>query len=355
MKKIEIYSIFNHNPDFIYLQYESIVRNILDQEYEYIVVNNARNPGIRHQIESLRHKEKNLLSLLMKSIQTILRKHKINRIGRKLGIRVIQVKEVNLTDNNSRFPSRIVAYTLNWLFRYEIKPAYTRNIVCLLDSDMFFISKISLEEVLDGRPAGIIPQYRGTDVRYLWTGFAIFDFGALSNPDKLDFSLGFVNDQRCDVGGMTHHYLNTYCPTFTEYEFINLVNAYKTKDGIKVKAHISGNAGLDVEFDNNDKISSLQVSDSHNQINSVLGSDSSQIIMNYERSLSAAVKFCKGLNLDPKNIDLIFRKHKFDNDFFVLHYKNGSNPRNFEDRKYSKSKLEWCKSIVLNEELGEND
>jgi hypothetical protein len=295
-------------------------------------------------------KEVSAIQLFVRYLQTIIRKIQIRNLCRELDIRMITVKEITAPDSNSRYPSRIVAYTLNWLFSTSIKPSENENIVCLIDSDMFFTSPLSIEEILDNQALAIIPQYRAETIQYLWTGFAIFDFAKLENPQDLDFSLGIIDGHRCDVGGMTHHYLQKYTPQCVELEFINLVFDWKDGDYIYAETHISGNVALNLKYDKELTLLEIEVKNSHSQVDSVLGSNKNQIIQNYEKSVAAAINYCKNLSLDPKNVDLILPKHSYAGNFLVLHYKNGSNPRDFEDKRYSNVKLDWCKLAVMGQE-----
>ncbi len=341
MKKLEIYSIYNHNPEFIRLQYKSIVQHVLDRDYEFIVINNARHPGLRQQLDSIRKGEIGFIGNVIKFVQTKQRSARIKKICDQLGLRSIKVKQDKSHGAKSRFPSRIVAYSLNWMFKNIISSG-KRNVICLLDSDMFFISNVSIESLLEGHKLGIVPQYRGQTVRYLWTGFAIFDLTKLPHPEKLDFSLGLVEGERCDVGGNTHYYLEEFNPSIIEYEFINIVDFQTNEVGIHVETYISGNVGLNLQLDHELSIIKMEIHGDFGQVKKILGGGDYEIQRNYGQSILEAIEYCKDLMVNPKNIDLIRKKHDKDEGFFVLHYKNGSNPRKFEDEQYSRVKFRWC-------------
>lgn len=345
-RKVKILALFNHKPEFIRLQFKSIQRNILDRDYEYIVVNNARIPGVRMLLQSITRSEKTPFQVLAEAIQTRLRRNQINRIARELGVEVIRVRENKDHDSKSRFPSRIVAYTLNWLFSEKLSSNKSDEIVCLIDSDMFFISPISISEALCGNSLGIIPQYRGLEARYLWTGFAIFDLAKLTNPRGLNFGLGIIDGVRCDVGGMTHYYLKEFSPSEIEFEFINIVASHRVEDRVLVEVNINGNVRLDLEYDESLSNAEVVIKEQHSKLALVTGKDAGEILKNYEFAIARLVKLCEKFELNPKNVDFIRTKHRNAEEFFVLHYKNGSNPRNFEDRQYFDTKFRWCEAVV---------
>lgn len=349
MQKLEIYSIYNQNPEFIRLQHKSITDHVLEENYEFIVVNNARFPGLKQQLDSIRKREMNLVECLINMLQTKKRSRDISRICSELGLKSIKVREDNSFDAKSRFPSRIVAYSLNWIFRNAINPE-EKKVVCLIDSDMFFISDISIRSLLEGSHLGLIPQFRGQRVRYLWTGFAIFDFEQLEQSEKLDFSLGIIEGERCDVGGHTYYYLEEFQPKSIEYEFINLVDFRSIDSGFEIETYISGNVGFNLLLNQDLSIRSMEIQGNDEQIGWILGADENIIRKNYELAIGKAIEYCKDLNLNPRNIDLIHKKHESEINFIVLHYKNGSNPRDFQDKKYSKIKLEWCLAKLNNKE-----
>jgi hypothetical protein len=341
LRKLEIYAIYNHNPEFIRLQYKSITKHALEQNYEFIVVNNARFPGLKQQVDSIRRREVSLIQNIANLMETRKRDREIERICSELGLKSIKVKEDKTIDAKSRFPSRIVAYTLNWIFENAILPG-GKNVVCLIDSDMFFISNFSIDFLLEGNQLGIIPQYRGRNVCYLWTGFAVFDLEKLEHPDKMNFSLGEVEGERCDVGGSTHNYLKEFSPRALEYEFINLVDFRTDDDGFRVETYVSGNTGLNLLLKQDLSIVSIEIKGNTEQVEKILGVGEKQIRENYQEAIRKAVEYCKDLNLSPRNIDLIHKKHEDEVNYFVLHYKNASNPRDFQDKKYSEEKYQWC-------------
>ena len=71
----------------------------------------------------------------------------------------------------------------------------------------------------------------------------------------------------------------------------------------------------------------------------------------YERALGQVVRLCKGLNVNPKNVDFIRCKNSDVEDFFIVHYKNGSNQRDFETKTYFKEKISWVAELVKKENI----
>lgn len=349
-KKIEIYSLI-YKPDFIKLQYESL-RNILDEDYEYIIINNARNPRLRQLYESLKRRETSIIQLF-KAVTTVkLNKNRIHRLARELGVREIQVKPNREYNQRSRFVSRYVAESLNWTFRSLITGGMERDsIVLLLDSDMFFFSPVSINSLLEGSAIGIIPQLRGTTVRYLWTGFAIFDLSLLPKGSHLDFNLGIIDQQRCDVGGMTHYFLNNYKPTEKLFEFINLITLREDRDIYYIEANINGNVNVNFKLDKNFNIIDFDIIEKGDHVSLVIRSSEMEVRSQYEKALGQVVRLCKGLNVNPKNLDFIRCKNSDVEDFFIVHYKNGSNQRDFETKTYFKEKISWIAELVKKENI----
>jgi hypothetical protein len=352
LQKLEIYSIYNQNPEFIRLQHKSITKHVLEKNYEFIVVNNARSPGLRQLIDSIRKREMNFSQCIVKLIQTKKRSREISGICSELALKSIKVKEDNSIDAKSRFPSRIVAYTLNWVFKNAIRPE-EKKVVCLIDSDMFFIADVSINSLLEGNDLGLIPQYRGHEICYVWTGFAVFNFEKLEHPEKLNFSLGNVNGERCDVGGYTHHYLKEFQPKSLEYEFINLVDFRSNDAGFEVETYISGNIGLNLLLNRELSILDIDIQGDATQVGKILGASESQIRKNYQSAIGKAIEYCSDLDVNPRNIDLIHKKHENEVNFIVLHYKNASNPRDFQDKRYSEIKYKWCLDKLNNTAVSE--
>ena len=284
---------------------------------------------------------------MIKLLQTKKRSREISRICSELSLKSIKVQEDNSTDAKSRFPSRIVAYSLNWVFKNVIRPE-DKKVVCLIDSDMFFIADVSINSLLEGNHLGLIPQYRGQEICYLWTGFAVFNFEGLEHSERLNFSLGNVDGERCDVGGYTHHYLKEFQPKSLEYEFINLVDFRRNDAGFEVETYISGNIGFDLQLNRELSILNMDIQGDATQVGKILGASESLIRKNYQSAIGKAIEYCSDLDLNPRNIDLIHKKHESEVNFIVLHYKNASNPRDFQDKRYSEIKYRWCLAKLEN-------
>lgn len=75
-----------------------------------------------------------------------------------------------------------------------------------IDSDMFFISPINIEDIMDHYDILYMPQYRGKndEVKYIWAGLFCIDNKLV---EDINFSIGYPEGIQTDTGGMTHYFL----------------------------------------------------------------------------------------------------------------------------------------------------
>lgn len=144
---IKIVSIFDKHHDFIKLQYDSIKKHV-KSEYEYIVFNNASNKN-----------------------QEILNK----KVCEDLNIKCIRINV-----NYNLDPSYIAGNALNEAFKY-----LKDDLVFKIDSDMFFISDIDINNFFENYDLFYVPNYPPNYESLIWSGI----FGI--NVKKIEIDLDF--------------------------------------------------------------------------------------------------------------------------------------------------------------------
>lgn len=329
---VKIVTYAHKRPDFIYYQYESIKKH-LKSEYEFIVFNN--------------------------SVDDINLYNEINKICSELYIKCIDViltddlKYINneLIFENQRYinPNFACSYPLIWTF----KNCFNENddIICIIDSDMFFINDIDIENEIKDTDIIYIPQYRDRNqVKYVWNAFVCLNIKRNKNLLNLNWHPGSVNNVGCDVGGQSHYDLiknNFISKTIEEFSIRdlhitdnNMFVHYIQNGNINYHLTIDKNYNL-LEFKNTggDKLftnrSFPHETEFENHSEYVLGRTKS-IIEIFEKY---------NLNLpDPKHIGFI----GFNNsqEYFILHYKSGSNYLEFTNDSYNQLKTNEIKKIL---------
>lgn len=173
-KVLIITHAFNR-PDFIELQ-DQTFKAFLQDDYEFVVFNDARDKRIRNDIKTA---------------------------CKKLSIECISVPpEIHLNrDNPCERCADVVQYSLKVLgFDHH-------GIVFIIDSDMFLLKNFSITKFLKGCDLYGCVQYRPRDVTYIWNGLVFMDMRTIPNKKTINFDCGRVNDEPVDVGGQLHHYL----------------------------------------------------------------------------------------------------------------------------------------------------
>lgn len=81
------------------------------------------------------------------------------------------------------------------------------GLVCVMHSDIFPVDRFCVSEYMRGFDLGFTRQSRSHGVEYMWDGLVFLNVPSLPDRDRLNFNCGIVEDQACDVGGYTFHYL----------------------------------------------------------------------------------------------------------------------------------------------------
>jgi len=178
--KVLIITHSYNRPDFIELQ-EKTFKAFLQDAYEYVVFNDARDDGMKSAIE-----------------QTCSR----------LGIRCFRVPQ-HLHDAPGRQSAGHrhmdgIAYALQQIgYDYD-------GIVTLIDSDVFLLKKFSMEKYLEGYD--IAGELQGREngsiiIRHLSPILTLMNMKTLPNKRTLSFEGGHIHGIACDVGAHTYYYL----------------------------------------------------------------------------------------------------------------------------------------------------
>ena len=333
LEKIQIITYAHHRPDFIEIQYQSIVDNIKD-DFEYIVFNN--------------------------SVDDENKRNEIRRICEKLNVKCVDVNldndlryhggECNFTDNFYSNFNLACSYPLVWTFK---KYLGDNEYVCIIDSDMFFISKISLLEMVRDVDAVYIPQWRdGGNIQYLWNAFIILNLKKNPSLKTLDWHPGYINSHRLDVGGQTHHFIKNnplkgrYLTEFSIRDISDVENG-------EMKVHYIQDGSVNYTLMvKNSELTSFEQTDGHlrnfSDFRSFPHEEERLDFKNYilERCLKIiGILDSSGSNL-PKPEHIAFIGSHETDEFYILHYKSGSNYLDFSTDEYNSKKTEGSKKII---------
>jgi len=211
--KILIFTYAYNRPDFIELQ-DNTFKAFLENEYEFVIFNDARDP-----------------------------KHFKNIINtcKKRGLRCVNIpQEIHNRPYLQRWPGEdynhpsirncnVVQYSLDVMgFAHD-------DILFLLDSDMFLVKKLNIREFLTGYDMGGIACIAGiarganyqkniNDIQYLWHGAAFLDMSTMPNKKTLNFNCGKVEGKSIDAGGHSHYYLKNNPQVKVRYVNANLIS-----------------------------------------------------------------------------------------------------------------------------------
>lgn len=199
--KVLIMTHSYNRPDFIEIQARTLQASLQD-EYEYVVFNDAPEEHMQHQIEQM---------------------------CQKLGIRCIRVpqylhKEAN---NTSTRHVRGIQYSLDTI-------GYDHNgITVIIDSDVFLLKPFSIEQYMKGYDlAGKLEGRANHEsrVQHLSPVLVFMDMRTLPNKRTLSFTGGLVNGLSCDVGAHTYYYLKNNATL--RMRFFNTVRVFFVRKAI---------------------------------------------------------------------------------------------------------------------------
>lgn len=325
--RIKIITLANQRPDFIELQLNSIKKFITDLDIEYIVFNTANNTNKSREIDAVCKKL---------SIQTI---------------KVVKSRFVKFIDYNV---SRTVARNLNWITKNYIK--HQKDIVVVIDSDMFFIKQISIMDLIGEHNFVFVPAYRGPEFNVLfpWTGLMFFNLNTLPHPEKLNWDVGKILGHKVDVGGMNHFYLKKYQGALKIlYLSTVTIQSIEIMRDLTRTIDFSINGNLDFIINttkDNNLINIQQKNSSYSSKKSFPHQKESEDYDNFIlKNFIAFESFLKSKNLNfpnPLHIDLIKKEGENVEDSFLFHYKAGSNYISYYTNEYNKKKTKELQKLL---------
>jgi len=346
MKKVKIFTLVDQRPDFIELQYKSLKKYIKDDDWEYIVLNNAiRSYDKVRKGTPPEVGERNKL---------------IENICESLDIQNIQIElegKFQVTNGNTNFQHQTyidgvtaTSYALNWAWDKYLSEIYDDCIVIIIDSDMFLINDINFNTLMDGYNIAFIPQYRGSnqEVFYPWNGIVVAKPNEIINAKEVDWDLGTILGHKTDIGGYSHHYLEKYKDQLSilYLEFWNIGDIYESGDNkIFAMMHLNGNARFDYILNNNTCVKFEKENKKELYPHKIFGyevdkENYQQYIINNFLEVENFL-FSRGARFPhPVWVDLIKSQNQEIRESFIFHYKSGSNYQPFATPEYNEKKTQ---------------
>lgn len=188
MAVLRIYSVAYNRPEFIELQYSSVVKHIQKQlkpgwELDFWILVNTKDVSMKEQL-----------------VQECIR---------------LEVKCQVVPYNESElYNGGLTAY--NYVRDHFFPKTGKNDYSIIMDCDMFLYNSMDIEKLLDGSDVAAIYHQRekklfGLTVynyEYLWVGFMVFNH---KNFDWKGIKFDPIKNI-CDVGGMTSYYLKDNTP-----------------------------------------------------------------------------------------------------------------------------------------------
>ena len=352
---IKIYTYSHNRPDLIGPQYDSLKKHIKD-DFEFIVFNNERqggDPGSGYDPDRIAE---------------------IDNVCHRLGIKSIRVeldRDLQYINGHKQFEgesfvaggSHACGYSFSWGWKHHISKNDCISVI--LDSDMFFIRDVSIQDVMSDHNLAIIPSYRYSSkyrseesrgtiaLQYPWNGVVMADIPNMPNPSDLKWSLGIFNGQATDVGGEGHKYLIDHADEL-KIKYMDYISVQRDADS--GDEHTPPEGFIEMGFNG---CSPMHVNFEEGEC----------IILDYQESSSRTfphqkerenyweyVHGCFAYMVEfgekyefpkPTFIDLV----KFDDDddmdkAFILHYKNASNSNPWQTEEYNEAKTQALKNVL---------
>jgi hypothetical protein len=338
-KSVTFVTLANNRADFLALQLKSF-NQFSSNSFEFLVLDNARNEIYSTLIE------KECRKLGLQRIK-ITKKLRLSFLHFEYAFRKIDYKNPNIA----------CSYGMNWFWKYHLKHVKSRYLV-FSDSDMFLIGKFDVEDILKNRDIAYIPQYRGPnlEVRYPWNGIVIIDLKSTIPYAKLDWHPGKARGFRLDVGGQSYRWQEKY-EKLMRIKNLTAFTIYSVKrdDFGTETTHVALDGNWNVDFIkafDTKLISHTFVRFNDVPLSSTLRVPRASVGEGWEPSvLHAPLVEVQNVIANesfpyPEYFDLIgtFANKKFD--FFIFHYKSGSNYQNWSDAKYNSEKTRILEKLI---------
>ncbi len=313
--KVTVITLANKRPDFIELQYNSFKKHLLDEGWEYIVFNNAADDHSRSR--------------------------DIEAVCATLGVQCIRLEEKKQRGD----VSQIVAKSLQQVWKYILG---VKDLVILIDSDMFFVKDISIIKMMEGRDMAFIPNYRKKDfgIIYPWTGLLFFNMNTMPEPETFSFGLGTVEGEKVDVGGLSYYYLkkNEARLRVLYLEILGLQDVLYLPNGEKtLQCGLNVNTGFSIRLSSQNEVIDITHSNflfsktrsfPHEKEREEYNVYLAKTFLSFEHYLRD-----RAIDLPhPYWVDLLKVADTEFNESFIFHYKSGSNWLPFYTDAYNQKK-----------------
>ncbi len=325
---IKIFTLADKRPDFIEMQYNSIKKH-WKGDSEYIIINNAiSSPNSFEQI---------------------------NQICHSLNIKCIPVELLeNL--NNGTFSGNVYKnvntaclYPLTWLFQEKLD---NTELLCFIDSDMFFINDFNTNEILIKEDLIYMPQYRGT-FEYIAPAIVFLNLNNVKNYKEINWNFSNTEAGVTDVGGCTNVFLKNNETIPKKYIEQYSISQLSFNDSIAtIHIIINGNINYEIieNYDLNQLISIKYIGGNQrvNENKSFLHQSDS---LDYNKKLYSEYLQIKNIIKNknfPNPFHTGFMKFMDEDNFFLLHYQTGSNYADFSTENYNNNKTKVIREILSN-------
>lgn len=171
-----------NKPAFIWWQHATL-KKFLKDDYTFIVFNDAPNDNLRI---------------------------KIGQMCQICKIRCINVPQ-KIHESSPGNPSKECAETIQYML--NTVGFHHPGIVMVLDSDMFPMRELYVEEFLQGYDVATNEQYRkgkNGPVTYFLPNLMIFNMETLPDKYSLKMDLGSIDGANVDTGGYSHYYIQAH-------------------------------------------------------------------------------------------------------------------------------------------------
>lgn len=329
---MHIYTYAHKRPDFIKIQLNSIEKHV-KSDYKYVVFNNS--------IDS-----KELYD-------------EIHDTCKELGVECVDIQKdwdvINATNrigpmiNGYANPNVACSYPIIWTFKKYISD---QEKVCIIDSDMFFMEDINFEDLMGDKDVVCIPQYRANhSIKYYWNAFICLNLKQNPLLKNLDWNFGCVDGTETDVGGFMNDYLkqNNFNALYLhEYSIRELL--IDDDDKKHIRFIMNGNIDYHLVLNRENKLESFvhTMGDRYSNTKSFPHEDEKNEYSEYivEKTIQILNILEKKKAQFPYPQHIAFIGHMSFSDFFICHYKSGSNYLDFSTDEYNRLKTEALLKIL---------
>jgi len=325
---VKIYTLADKRPDFIEMQIKSI-RKYLTGDYEYIVIDNAIDSPFRSKV--------------------------IKEICSDLNVKYVKITLEddlnNLSDGKKCYsgnayvtPNTAHLYPMMWIFKKLIQDKETSFVI---DSDMFFLSKIDISE-LSKSDLLYMPQYRGS-FEYIAPSLLVLNTEGVDNFRDIDWDFVHTSNGATDVGGKTNDFLQRNSNIRKEYfEQYSIYDVVYNGEYAKIHLILNGNSNYEIieNFTENKLISIKNIGTNNIGTNRTFTHEEPSD--DYHTTLyNGYLKIKNMLDFNIVNpIHTGFIRKVGHDDFIILHYQTGSNYANFSTDDYNLRKTSLVRNII---------